>query len=373
MLEQLSNRLIGYRVKAAREAAGWNQERLAEVLGLKDRQSVSDIENGKRRLQADELVTLSDVLDRDVEFFLDPFAVAGEAQFSWRAAPELAEDPLDEFELRAGQWIGLLRWLRERELGRINPLKHSLRLTMLSSFEEATARAEDLVQSLDLGKVPAERLIECIEQKLDIPVLFVDTVETPAGNSISGATCHLQDLGVILINRNESEAPRFFNLAHELFHALTWDAMQPEHRESNSFEERGRTRRIEQLANRFGAALLMPTASLEQLIDRRRIHDVAHLADVAAELRVAPVALGWRLFNMGWIDDATRNDLNREHQRASTTGTPKRLSASFVGMLHTAIDKGRLSTRKAAKALGMTLPQLADLFTEHSLAIPFAQ
>jgi transcriptional regulator with XRE-family HTH domain len=86
MLEQLSNRLIGYRVKAARESAGWNQERLAAALGFNDRQSISDIENGKRRVQADELVTLSDALDRDIEFFLNPFAVAGEAQLSWRAS-----------------------------------------------------------------------------------------------------------------------------------------------------------------------------------------------------------------------------------------------------------------------------------------------
>jgi ribosome-binding protein aMBF1 (putative translation factor) len=33
MLEQLSNRLIGYRVRAAREAVGWNQEQLATSLG----------------------------------------------------------------------------------------------------------------------------------------------------------------------------------------------------------------------------------------------------------------------------------------------------------------------------------------------------
>lgn len=117
----------------------------------------------------------------------------------------------------------------------------------------------------------------------------------------------------------------------------------------------------------------MPRSSLEQLIDQRRIGDVGHLADVAHELRVAPVALAWRLFNMKWIDDATRQALLQEHQRLSTAGTPKRLSLNFVTMLHSAIDKGRLSVRKAAKALGLTLPQLAELFTEHSLPPPFEQ
>lgn len=371
MLKRLSHRLIGYRVKAAREAAGWNQDRLAVLLGLNDRQSVSDLENGKRRLLPDELVLLSDALERDVEFFLDPFVVAGEAQFSWRASPGVPQGNLDDFELRAGQWIGLLRWLREAEQVRTSPLKHSLRLTMQSSFEEAMARAEDLVVALELGKIPAERLIDSIEQDLDIPVLFVDTFSTPEGDAISGATCHLRDLGVILVNRNEGEARRFYDLAHELFHALTWDAMKPEHRESNAIEEHGRTRRIEQMANNFAAALLMPTASLEQLIDKRQLVDADHLADVAAQLRVAPAGLAWRLFNMKWIDAAAREALRHERQRAPVAVTPKRFSTAFVGILHRAIDRGRLSARKAAKTMGMSLSQLADLFTEHSLAAPF--
>lgn len=371
MLEKISKKLIGYRVKAAREAKDWTQDQLTQGLGLNDRQSVSDIENGKRALKSDELLALSDLLDRDIEFFIDPFAVAGEAQFSWRAAPEISEDSLDGFELKAGQWIGLLRWLREQRNGGANPLKHSLRLTAQSTFEDAIARAEALVTALDVGRIPAERLIERIECELDIPVLFVDTIATPQGQSISGATCHLQDLGVILVNRNESEARRFYDLAHELFHALTWDAIKPDHRESNSLEERGRTKRIEQLANNFAAALLMPTASLDQLIDQRRANNVDHLGDVAGELRVAPSALAWRLFNMKRVDEATRDALLRQRQRAPVAASPKRFSLSFVTMLHRAIDQGQLSARKTAKAMGMNLSVLSDLFAEHSLAAPF--
>ena len=370
MLERLSSRLIGFRIKSAREAAGWTQERLAELLGLNDRQSVSDLENGKRRLQADELVLLSDALGRDLEFFLDPFAVSGEAQFSWRASPNMAECDLDSFERRSGQWIGLLRWLREGEQTR-NPLKFSLRLTMQSTFEEAIARAEELVEWLSLTSVPSDSLIEAVERDLDIPVLFVDTPTTTEGDTISGAICHLQDLDVLLINRNESEARRYFDLAHELFHALTWDAMKPDHRESNSLEERGRTRRIEHLANNFAAGLLMPTDTLEQLIDKRHIADTEYLMDVARSLRVAPAALAWRLFNMEWIDEGTRDTLRQEPARVPSGNIPKRFSTSFIALLHQAIDRGRLSARKAAKVTGMSLPELTDLFAEHSLAAPF--
>jgi len=371
MLERISQKLIGYRVKAAREAKGWTQDQLAQGLGLNDRQSVSDIENGKRALKPDELLALSDLLERDIEFFIDPFAVAGEAQFSWRAAPEVPEDSLDAFELKAGQWIGLLRWLREQQGSRTSVLKRALRLSAQSSFEDAQECAESLVAELDLGVIPAETLIDKIERELDIPVLFVDTVEADNGKTISGATCHLEEMGVILINRNETEARRFYDLAHELFHALTWDAMKPDHRESNSIEERNKGKRIEQLANNFAAALLMPRASLNKLIDGSRQGDIAHLCEVAALLRVAPVALAWRLFNLKLIGDDTRRALSQEKQRLSVSGPPKRFSASFVRMLHEALENGRLSARKAAKVMGLGLGGLTELFAQYDLPAPF--
>lgn len=371
MLDKTSRKLIGCRVKAGREAKGLTQDQLTQGLGLNDRQTISDIENGKRTLKPDELLALADLLDRDIEFFLDPFAVAGEAQFSWRAAPEVPEDSLDGFELKAGQWIGLLRWLREQQDSRSSVLKRALRLSSQSSYEDAQARAESLGAELDLGVIPAEGLIDKIERELDIPVLFVDTVATVEGETISGATCHLEAMSVILINRNENEARRFFDLAHELFHALTWDAMKPDHRESNSVEERGKGKRIEQLANNFAAALLMPSASLHKLIDRNRLDDIAHLREVAALLRVAPISLAWRLFNLDLIDVDTRRNLSHEKQRSSVSGPPKRFSPTFVKMLHDALENGRLSARKAAKAMGLGLSGLNELFAEHDLSPPF--
>ena len=371
VLEKLSQKWIGYRVKAAREAKGWTQEQLTQGLALKDRQSVSDIENGKRALKPDELLTLADLLDREIEFFIDPFAVAGMAQFSWRVAPEVPEDRLDQFELKAGQWIGLLRWLRERQDRRASVLKRTLRLTAQSSFEVAQARAEGLAAELNLGVIPAETLIDKVERDLDIPVLFVDTVEADHGQSISGATCHLEEMGVILINRNETEVRRFYDLAHELFHALTWEAMKPAHRESNAPDERNKVKRIEQLANNFAAALLMPRASLNPLLDGDRCNDIAHLCEIAALLRVAPVALAWRLFNLKLISDDTRHNLSQEKQRPSVSGPPKRFSFSFVRMLYEALDNGQLSARKAAKAMGLGLGGLSELFAQYDLPAPF--
>ena len=369
--ENLAQKRIGYRVKAARESHAWTQERLTEELGLNDRQSISDIENGKRALRPEELVRVAALLGRDLEYFIDPFALEGEAQFSWRASPTVAGETLAVFELQAGGWIGLLRWLREGEQGRANPLKQSLRLSSRSSFEDAQDRAEGLVRTLELGLVPAERLSEQIEKELDIPVLFFDRPAAREGESISGATCHLPELGVILVERNESEARRNYDLAHELFHALTWDAMTPGRRESNALSQRSGGKRIEHLADNFAAALLMPLASLEHFLSPEQASDIHYLAAVADQLRVSPVALAWRLYNLKRIGKETCEALKKQRQRAPFTHRPKLFSPTFAGMLHRAIDQGRLSSRKAARTLGLSLPGLAGLFAEHGLEAPF--
>src|SRR5438128_2545269 len=73
------------------------------------------------------------------------------------------------------------------------------------------------------GDEPGRSLPNAIEQRLGVPVLFVD-----APQAISGAASKLEDLSVILINRNEPEYRRNYDLAHELFHILTWQAMPPD-------------------------------------------------------------------------------------------------------------------------------------------------
>jgi len=369
MSDKISDKLIGYRVKAAREAKGWTQDQLASGLGLKDRQSISDIENAKRILKSEELMTLSDLLDQEIEFFIDPFAVAGEARFSWRA--NISPESLGQFELQAGRWIGLLRFLREHQTNRASVLKRSLRLSALSSYEDAQKCAETLVEELDLGLVPAETLITTIEQQLDIPVLFVDTINNNDNQSISGATIHLNEFGALLINRNETEARRNFDLAHELFHALTWDRMEPEHCESNSIEESSKGKRVEQLANNFAAALLMPSASLNKLIDSHRLENITHLCEVASRFHVAPTSLAWRLYNLKLISLDTKAQLSALKQNSTQSDRPKLFSATFVKMLHEALENGKLSVRKAAKALGVGLGGLADIFIEYNLSAPF--
>lgn len=115
----------------------------------------------------------------------------------------------------------------------------------------------------------------------------------------------------------------------------------------------------------------MPRASLDKLIDKERSNDIAHLCEVAALLRVAPVALAWRLYSLKLIGDDTRQSLSQERQKPPVSGPPKRFSASFVKMLHEALENGRLSARKAARTIGIGLGGLTELFGQYDLPAPF--
>jgi len=61
---------IGYRIKKLREQLGMNQQRLANLLGVA-RPTISQIENGERKVSADELIKLSEIFNLSVESLLN--------------------------------------------------------------------------------------------------------------------------------------------------------------------------------------------------------------------------------------------------------------------------------------------------------------
>jgi len=67
--ESAKRALIADRLKEARKLAGVSQGHVANILGL-HRPSISEIESGKRRVSADELVRLAEIYDVGVAWLL---------------------------------------------------------------------------------------------------------------------------------------------------------------------------------------------------------------------------------------------------------------------------------------------------------------
>ena len=362
----MAKQLIGRRIRALREEQNLSQDQLAHLLGFKDRQTVSAIEMGDRRVKAEELVLAMEKLDVPLDYFTDPFLLAGEGQFSWRQCGVSSEMLLD-YERSAGRWIGAFRALAP-QVGRETPLlRRALGLTRRSSYEEASRAGERFVAEFDLGDAPATRLANTMEQSLGILVLMVD-----ACDGVSGAACRLPELDAILISRREVAGRRHFDLAHELFHLLTWEEMPPEHAEETVETSRNR---VEQLANSFAGAVLMPEAAVDRdgvwegLSDE---HLVSLLDSVANELAVTSSALKWRLVALGKlkparvraIPEAALRNNGLEYAKGRV---PSLFSKPFMEVIGLAIAEGYVSVRRAAALLDLPIEDLEQLFEAHGI------
>lgn len=355
---------IALRIAAAREDANLTQSDMAAKLGC-TRQNFAYFESGEHRVRSFELEKIAESTGKDVWFFLDPFrVVSGEAKFSYRlkdAEPAVLKDT-DE---HLGKYIALWRHLAAAKGESPRFIRQSLELTVGSSFEDADKSADAVRRQLELGDCPAERLLDAVEKKEGILVLHLDL---PKG--VSGAAARVAHGDTILINRSEPATRRAFDLAHELFHLLTWDTMLPE-REDTPAPSGYQQKRIEQLANVFARTLLMPSETVLKewrtaKEEKASLREAAVL--VARKFGVSCSALGWRLFGLREITDVQRAEMDVTGDTGGRPPLP--FSKPFLELLAWGIDEGKISARAALKAMGLTNQQLKVLLAEHAIALP---
>jgi Zn-dependent peptidase ImmA (M78 family) len=306
----------------------------------------------------------AEALDQDVDAFLDPFRLVGEGDFNFRVEPEANEADIESFAGRAGTWIATYRELCAR--AGISPKLMSQRLELRedSTFEQAQAAAEALWNRWELGDVPADRLEEAITRQLDVLVLYVD-----APRGISGAASQLPGLQTILVNRRETLGRRMYDLAHELFHVLTWDAMPPKRVEPYEVKT-SKGNRVEQLANNFAAALLMPAPIMNLRWGRKGEGAFEEWVLLTANaLRVSTKALQWRLVTLKMLSKGAIRDLMSEVSVLDVL--PPLFSSAFVERVHDAVEAGFLSLRKAASLLDLSLSAFSELCRSHGRPLSY--
>lgn len=87
---------IGARIKAARDERGLSQADLAKELGFQTATAISLIEDNKRKVTAGILQKLSEVLHRDIKYFLgQDEGAAIDVQVALRADPDLTTEDKD--------------------------------------------------------------------------------------------------------------------------------------------------------------------------------------------------------------------------------------------------------------------------------------
>lgn len=352
--------LVGERIRIAREAKGWTQEVLAQSMEIADRQTLSTIESGERKVSADELMKFIAVLERPLAFFTDPHLVVEENAFSYRAKAESKE--FSDFERKAKKLIELNRRLRTL-LAEPAPIMFAgMRgLSKTSPLETAEFYGYRFFANWQLGEPPAKKLKDAITTKHNVLILMVD-----APDGISGAACHLDDGDVILINRHEPRHRQNYTLGHEFFHLLTWQEMPPQ-----KLDEPDQKSKVEQLADSFTANLLVPSTLLKKAWDRAKGSETERVMDVARHFEVSGTTAYWRLVNGRHLRDPGKVILNTGLRRkGEKEKLPPLFDACFVKRVHRAIADGRISAGSAADSLELSRAGLSDLFRDYELNDP---
>lgn len=368
------HRMVGERIALARKQSALTQEQLSERLGFKDRQIVSYIESGKRKVSSEELITAMRVLGKTLDFFTDPALVIGDKVMSWRFDQDSSDFGL--FESWALELVGVHRELVKQLHEPISPLRLFLPLDKGSTFEEAAGAAENLLRAWQISSAPAPHLQPKIESELNVLVLPVD-----APDHISGGAINLPEGATIFLNRHHSRGRRHFTLAHELFHILTWNTMPPEKLDLES--PNGKRSRVEKLADNFAAALLMPVEMLvEQLEEWKRddkpeaklhpaqIPPQSWFRKVSELFEVSVQALKFRLVNAKLLLEEVLVSIDLDiHEKSSPAPA---FGRTLLERLNRGIDRGLISARKAATLLRTTLDDLASVLRFNDLDPSFS-
>jgi XRE family transcriptional regulator, fatty acid utilization regulator len=364
--------LIGERLKAARNDRGWTLEALSGHTGIAV-SSLSDFENGRREPRLSHLETLAKAYGTTVSWFFETEASKSDVVL-WRDRPD-AEGEAAAVE---GQFLKLCRWYRNLEEWCDERLACHLPDVTGNpdrmGWADVHRLANDVRHMLDLGRRPASSLLNVLEDSCGIRIFHLQF--EPTGTA---ACTRSDELGMaILLNSGNKRWRRNFDLAHELFHLLTWRVFRSgdQSREASDHEEK--------LANAFASSLLIPEDALRSAIDAaaKSGGGLKHIEifDIARQFDVSFEALLWRMhtvFNRKRED--TERDIEicrafRESVDVREDTDPPKLPARYQALAIRALRDGELSVGRAAEYLGisrhaaMALDELEDV-TDDAIAL----
>ena len=289
---------IGRQIRRLREAAGLRAADLAERLGV-DPSAVSNLENDRRGVKAEELGAIADFLGVSQLAILEPDSLLGRLPVAHRTNGDetTSRDPLMRLTALAELHQVLTEGGHSAAVAIGEPPRPSS-----GWLQHATALADWALEFLPPAADGEDRLASlatAIEDRLGVDVMVESLGKAaPLGLSITDA-----EFSFILVNADQLRSRALFTLAHELGHVLSGDGSTiniDRDLQARTDEER--------LANAFAAALLMPEPEIRKAID-----DYGRGADCLARMLlhfgVSYETLVYRLHNLRIINAVGRDRL----------------------------------------------------------------
>jgi Zn-dependent peptidase ImmA (M78 family)/transcriptional regulator with XRE-family HTH domain len=275
---------IGQRLKIARETISYTQKKVSELTGLGE-SSISEFENNEREPKFSQLSKLADVYKRSIDFFLTD-SLPAEPIMLWRDGPSNEEELKEteaEFRRLCQQYHRLE--LCTAEIHKFVFPRPDLDNPDQFSWPQAESFARKVHNYLCLGDIPSSSLKKILEERCHVKIFHLEFT----GGVVSTVS---EEFGpAILLNNKNTSWRRNYDLAHELFHLLTWDMFRRKSKEPSEKEEK--------LADSFASKLLMPEESVQQriaaMVDEHGGVRFEQLDDLAREFGVSLDAMVYRI------------------------------------------------------------------------------
>ncbi len=361
------------RLVQAREAAGLSLADATRKLNFKHYQILSSIEKGTRNVNANELISMARLYGRPLDYFFESKAPSDPVALWRRTAGSDVRNEQQQFLAflehysRLENLLGLKRRWKEilTNLDREDFAENG--------FETSETLGTDIHRRFDLGSRPACNLLNILENTLRFKVIHLGL-----SDGLSGASIMDSALGVgILVNANDAPWRRNFDLAHELFHIVTWNIFSHE-----EIGDGSRKTKPEQSADSFAASLLLPKEHLLAALKEISVNQELKLVDIielAKEFGVSSEAVLWRLLNLKkirksqvdkiLIDPEFRN-LDRNLRRGLyAEQRPEKFPQRYVSLACRCLMEGKISRGLFAEYMEIDRSDIDDYLSAAGYAV----
>jgi Zn-dependent peptidase ImmA (M78 family)/transcriptional regulator with XRE-family HTH domain len=350
---------LALRLKTAREATGLSLSDAAKRLGFPSYQTLSNIENCQREVKVSELARFARTYFCNLSDFLMGQAPKTEYAILWRNPPQS-----DELKKQAEREIFSLceqYHILEHLLG-IKAEKGFMEVTLnsISSNPAISRLAKETRILMGLGQRPSCSLQKVLEQDYGVKIIY-----TPLFCGSAASMVHADMGKAVVINANEAPWRQNFDLAHELFHLISWNKFSMEEMKDTGFFAE-----IEKKADRFAAMLLLPEdevrREIEQLMENNNKITYSDVVDIAIAFGVSAKALVYRLANIkiiSWeIANALAKDEDLEAISKQKRNQDEKVSRSdrFIALAVRCLRKGFISRGKFTELIGIDRSDIDD-------------
>ncbi len=354
------------RLKYARERASLSGPQVRERTGVGE-SSLSEFENGKREPSLSQLQKLAEVYRRSVAFFLAEGPLTPEPAVLWRMRPtQHAEETEVKFLRLCEQYHNLEMWCDDHAPVCLPPATGDPTRYGYSQAEELAKRIR---QELQLGDRPGLSLLATLEEVCGVKVFHLEF--EPSGTAASAVS---ETFGAaVLLNSKNDRCQRNEDLAHELFHLLTWPIFHPTAEATTivgGLEE--------DLATCFARNLLLPADPFRTAINLRMRDGkmkIESLFDVAREFDVPASCVLLQLYFLYACGPAGADQAKREIGMAKAltpslqdrqNQKPHPWPARYHALAVRALRHGELAIGRFAEYLNITR-QEAMRFVEQEI------